>query len=818
MERPLTEDGPLFVKSLANFIRQHEKALANSLQVSVMKKANATNASSSSISSIPATNTASSSHASSTLAAALSFTGLHFKSHTIKPAHLTLTAHHLFYLLSRMEEMDIPIGLMNVRVENISNDVTPTNYVSFLHQTKAPPARAKGDRESIHSVSSVRSVMSGMSAFWSSIGLGNSVTNKEKAKAAAESDVKYLYSAFTKLPSLRLSNDHRARRIRGYEEFPFDTAVPLFAFKNLQQLDIVDVDFRGFYGWDRLAEQLTLLTVKRANIDDPADLITNVVLDDADKRRKRSAKGGQPSPTMAWAVPSSKGETMSRSHSDPGSTPEASPIPVSTHPDRHDERGITAEKPADNSSQLQAGSVSPGRPSPSRPHSSYRHVRTFSSKAKRSGSGSSNSSDYSVMPHRSESSSNLLSNVLPLNKWHRLKYLSLADNALTQIPPGSLLPLANTLRSLNLSANLFTDIPDELALMIRLNSLDLSNCMIASLRSLERNPLPAILTLKLKSNRLRSLAGIERLRSLEYLNVQDNKISDPLEAARLTGFPNLRRIWVRHNPLARVNRNYRVTIFNLFRNTPGYLEDLIIDDAPPSYSERKELVERVPELDRPVVPILPPTNAPQIVAHTVHISTQASESDPNTAETETSRPQLHTAQTDYSVTSARRRRGNRRRGRIVEISRGDLDVNHDVLVPVLAKSDSDIFAAAVPQISTALPEEPEDAAGQIAGRRASLDGQIAARSLENASSDAIQVKSDQRHSLDTAVNIDDYRLKVEALRKEFGSNWISILGDQAWHGAATHSVAQGETATPMASTPLFRSNSHMITSGGRIST
>ena len=82
----------------------------------------------------------------------------------------------------------------------------------------------------------MRSVMSGMTAFWSSIGLGSSTSKSEKAKAAAEADLKYLYSAFTKLPSLRLTADHRARLIKGYEEFPFDTAVPLFAFKNVQQL------------------------------------------------------------------------------------------------------------------------------------------------------------------------------------------------------------------------------------------------------------------------------------------------------------------------------------------------------------------------------------------------------------------------------------------------------------------------------------------------------------------------------------------------------------------------------------------------------
>ena len=141
----------------------------------------------------------SNSSTSSSLAAALSFGALRFTSHNIKPAKLTLTPHHLFYLLSRVEELAIPIGPMSVRIENIHSEASPSNYVSFLNQTQRPKGRS--DRDSIHSVSSVRSVMSSMSSFWSTFGLGSGNSSKsEKAKAAAEADLKYLYSAFTKIP------------------------------------------------------------------------------------------------------------------------------------------------------------------------------------------------------------------------------------------------------------------------------------------------------------------------------------------------------------------------------------------------------------------------------------------------------------------------------------------------------------------------------------------------------------------------------------------------------------------------------------------
>jgi len=219
-----------------------------------------------------------------------------------------------------MEEVGISIGPLNVRLENLHAEASPANYVSFLSQAQRSRGRGRGDRDSIHSVSSVRSVMSGMSNLWSGFRLGSSKSSAaktEKARAQFVVDLKYLYSAFTKIPCLRLSPDHKARLIGGYEEFPFDTAVPLLAFKNVTALEITDVDFRQFYGWDKLAEQLRSLTVKRANMDDPYDLFVGIVLDDMDKRRRRSSKA-QFSPRLpGLASPSQRFGDMGKANSSP---------------------------------------------------------------------------------------------------------------------------------------------------------------------------------------------------------------------------------------------------------------------------------------------------------------------------------------------------------------------------------------------------------------------------------------------------------------------------------------------------------------------
>jgi hypothetical protein len=183
--------------------------------------------------------------------------------------------------------------------------------------------------------------------------------------------------------------------------------------------------------------------------------------------------------------------------------------------------------------------------------------------------------------------------VLPQSSWRFLKHLSLADNALTTISAEALVPLANTLHSLDLSSNLLSQVPNSVASLTALRALNLSNCMIDSLVSLTRNPLPAITALNLRGNRLQSIAGVEKLYPLERMDLRENKLIEPIELAQLTAIPDLREIWVSGNPFTKTHSDYRITIFNLFRKTPGYTEDIFIDSTRPSYNERRQLVERI---------------------------------------------------------------------------------------------------------------------------------------------------------------------------------------------------------------------------------
>lgn len=809
-------DKTFFLQNLANFVRTHEKALANALQLRRQQapKHGSSNSISGAIgvsggSSPTVTNqpsSASSSTTSSTLAAALSLPYLTFASHNIKPAKLALTPHHLFYLLSRFEDLGVPVGPMNVRLENLHADTSAANYVSFLSQSQRPKGRGS-DSGSIHSVSSVRSVMSGMSSLWSNFGLGSgsSAARTEKQKAAIQADLKYLYSAFTKIPCLRLAPDRRARLIEGYEEFPFDSAVPLLAFKNISALEISDIDIRQFFGWDKVAEQLRSLTVKRAGVDDLADLLINIVLDDMDKRRRRSSKA-QMSPTSTFIPASSPRRSPTMPHAEliksssaPGSPDDRSHI-IDT-----ETRGL-ARSGSDGAefgkSPTKHGqrprSNSPVRPPSSRTGSSHGHLRGPSYKAKRSGSGSSHSSMSDSWHNPRSSSSNLLSmGVLPSSKWRFLKHLSIADNGLTSITASSLAPLANTLHSLDLSSNLFAQIPDCLASLTALRALNLSNNMIESLHSLTRNPLPAISALNLRSNRLISIAGIERLYPLERLDLRDNKITDPTELARLTGIPDIREIWISGNPFTKSHSNYRTTIFNLFRQTPGYTEDILIDAYGPGYTERRHLVERVAE--RPGVPVVkppPPDYGLSAIEVNKPIIEYAAPREPAVLRKERPIPVAATSEINTGSTGRRRRTPKRR---IVDLSTSETspskqgltnNVMPDEPPPPMPRTVSDSSYGISPDFSprtipTYVPSEPRQVQRQPDVPR--IDTSVLPRLPPMPPVETIHyetaIKPQPVKTPDTPdwnISGELYRKKIEALRNDVGQGWLSVLSEEGW--------------------------------------
>lgn len=410
----------------------------------------------------------------------------------------------------------------------------------------------------------MRSAMSGVSAIFSNM----SISSKEKARASLEQDLKYLYSSFTVLPSLRLTPDRKAKIIDGFEEFPFDRAVPLIAFKNLTSLELIDVDVRAFYGWDAVSERLKTLTVKRSQIDDPVDLIIGLVLDDMDQRRKRLAAD---IPTYATADTDEGPENLLLS------------------------RVLSSERGSRRRSMSQTRTSRPKLVDDEQPRARSRSqsISAVRQHARLESISPARSTTSSIVSFRSSPSPP--TELGPLN-WHRLRILSLPDNGISCITNEAMIPLTDSLLSFDLSSNFLVAIPAAMSFLTALTSLNLSYNLISSLHSLAHHPLPAITVLNLRGNNLVSLAGLDRIVSLERLDLRDNKLTDPTELARLTGAPNLSEIWVMGNPFVKShNSTYRLTIFNLFRNTPGFTDDILLDGSLPGLLEQRTLAERAEE-------------------------------------------------------------------------------------------------------------------------------------------------------------------------------------------------------------------------------
>ncbi|KAG5659028.1 hypothetical protein KAF25_007581 [Fusarium avenaceum] len=804
-----SEDGELFIKQLAGFVRTHEKALANALQLrrQVRHKPSQSTGSAALLSqastSLPERPSTSAS-TSSSLAAALSLGALSFTSHNVKSTKLALTPHHLFYLLSRFEELSINVGPMKVRLENLHDSSSSANYVSFLSNTQR--SRSKGsDIDSIHSVSSMRSVMSGMSALWSSFGIGASISaaRTERQKAALELDMKYLYSAFTKIPCLKLAPDWRARLIRGYEEFPFDSAVPLYVFKNLQALEVSSIDFRQFFGWDRLADQLRSLTLKRAGIEDPADILIDIVLDDMDKRRRRVSKS-QSSPTSAWTGSGSPRRNVAhpdfhRALSAPSSPGPHTDMRVgSLTPSEHAveegsrRQSLSKDEEQDDMSHGSHKSARPRSNSPPRPTSSRTQshpIRGNHHRMRRSGSGSSHSSlsdSWTGHHHTRGSSGNLLSmGVLPASKWRFLRHLSLADNSMTSIPQNSLAPLSNTLYSLDISSNLFSQVPDSLATLTALRALNLSHCMIDSLQSLTRNPLPAITALNLRANRLQGLAGVEKLVPLERLDLRDNRLVDPMELARLTGIPDIHEIWVEGNPFTRTHKDYRITIFNLFRKTPGYTEDVVIDGSGPSYVERRSLVERPPMPE--TIPVVKP-QVPEVPTVDVSKPNVVFNPPKEPVVLRKERPTPKAVMSEINTSSTRRRKTPKRR--IVDLATSDAPSFPSPVEVHVAKPNGNLINAPIRNDGNyRISQQPE--AQFLPPSVLSTNSQVISSpevpridtnafgsipSIYSPDDDASNWKEPQ----DWDAGGEIYRQKIEALRNTVGNSYLSVLSEESW--------------------------------------
>ncbi|KAA1092580.1 hypothetical protein PGT21_007764 [Puccinia graminis f. sp. tritici] len=394
-----------------------------------------------------------------------------------------------------------------------------------------------------------------------------------------EQQLKYLYSTFTKLNSLQLtpasspSNSISStpttdiepmQLLEGLIELPGQSTVPLCSFKSLWSIYIDRLDPRIFSGWARLSQNLRRLEINRSGILDFEDFLIDTILLDSHQNHHH----------LESAQQDLNSDQSNRQDPKPSQQEERSEPETQQTEDVQEAERITEREAEEKPTEQQAGKQRDGE------------------------------------EHQTPQS---LPSNFPAFAWCFLQHLSLAHNSLTFLSTRALLAL-KSLVSLDLSSNLLIAVPTGLGHLPRLKSLNISNNMIDSLLGIYLS-LGSVTSLNLSRNRLSSLCGLERLTTLERLDVRQNQIQDIGELSRLATLPGLTSLWASMNPFTIVHQQqqeWRVRIFEYFaredreidRKAPG-LVALQLENQGPSYLETKAIRgpvrRRSPTLERPIL-------------------------------------------------------------------------------------------------------------------------------------------------------------------------------------------------------------------------
>ncbi|KAF4621112.1 hypothetical protein D9613_000638 [Agrocybe pediades] len=188
------------------------------------------------------------------------------------PLSLSLDLHHLFYILVRLEALAIPVGCLDIPLLSPSR---PLTYPNLVYPLPRDP--------DVLSLASIRSSLSAISR----VSLGTAAWWSSRDTPPIDSELKYIYSSFTKLPSLTICGPGR-KVIDELIDDPSQNAVPLDSFKNLEKLECEDVDPRALLGWDRLSLSLKSLKIKNSGLHAISEVMVDAVLRDVARRKRDS--------------------------------------------------------------------------------------------------------------------------------------------------------------------------------------------------------------------------------------------------------------------------------------------------------------------------------------------------------------------------------------------------------------------------------------------------------------------------------------------------------------------------------------------------
>ncbi|KAF8554172.1 hypothetical protein OG21DRAFT_1509186 [Imleria badia] len=384
-----------------------------------------------------------------------------------RPVTFAIDTHRLFYILMRIESLGIDVGSLDVTVDNPSKP---------MHYTHIDIGSAHDKSETL-SLSSIRSSLSAVSGLSLSSGWWS-----RPEQQSIDAELKYIYSSFTKIPALLLKAPGPKVIAELKDDPPSQSALPLDVFKNLRSLETVDIDPRSLLGWDRLAESIRSLTIKRSGLEDVADIFIGAVLDDQ-ARRDGSLKDQRsrqiPRRQRSWTN---------------------SPLPASV-PEEVEEVAPISEDPT--------------QPSPPSVLSPYK---------------------WGLLKHLS-----LADNALtflptdPLPYLVSITHLDLSSNLLVSVPHG--LSVLHNLVSLNLSDNMIDSVLGIYTHLGQVLYLNLSGNRLESICGLER--LMALERVDLRFNHIDESAEVGRLATLPNIGevwIDGNPLTEIEDGYRIACF------------------------------------------------------------------------------------------------------------------------------------------------------------------------------------------------------------------------------------------------------------------------------------------
>ncbi|CAG8734157.1 9849_t:CDS:2, partial [Racocetra persica] len=556
---------------------------------------------------------------------------------------VTLDPQHLYYLLTKFNDLGLDVGAFEMAADFRCNDDDILD-IDLKDETASIT--------SANSVSSISSAMSSLSLFTGWTGWAAAA----QPNIPIKEEVLYIYRAFTKLSGLKLSIITQ-KKIGGSSDLPIGTMLSLNLFKCLTHLEIYGLSPKMFDGWDILQEKLEYFSMRKCLIDDISEIFIDAVVDGLKRRKGKDVKTDE-------------------------------------NEDKKEEPDQMAKKSKD---------IDDSSPD----------------------------------------------NILPPRIWRQLRQLDLSDNSLTFVASEPFTYITKCTH-MDLSDNLLLAVPSGLSQLQDLQYLNLSNNMIETIISIHQI-LRSVTKLDLRNNRVENLCGLERLWSLEYVDVRDNRLTDWAEIGRMADLHRIKQIFVEGNPFTKYQQSYRVNIFSLFREKD---KEIILDGSGPSYNERrhitvssKPLYEKIPEA---------------IVGNEAHLSTSPED----------------------TLSSLKPSKSSKHR-RIVKLDGEDehnseSDIGSDVM-SISSKSGKNKKKKSKPKLEKMTSKhrlvEIEKAVA------AENDPQLKKKKslkFRHQSLDMQRLNSTSPVESEIVTSGEDYRRKIEELRNEGGSSWLRVYTEMEY--------------------------------------